>query len=120
MSPTAIAVSGLSSLAIAASGCSGGSESEGEKFPASFEDRYGNSDNEATWYRHVTGTWMGDDGFFKIRTDLGPETEEGAEMSGKVICRAASGLALELGQLGDGIKGVIVIGSDGGAVVGCA
>jgi hypothetical protein len=120
VSRKAIAVAGLSAIAIAASGCSGGSESEVEKFPASFEDRYGNSDNEATWYRHVTGTRMRDDGFFMITTDLGPETEESELMSGKVICGAASKLALDLGQLGDGIKGVIVIGSDGGAVVGCA
>jgi hypothetical protein len=119
MARRAIGLVGLSALVVAASSCSGGSESEVEKFPASFEDRYGNSDNEATWYRHVTGTRMGDDGYFKITTDLGPESE-GSEMSGKVICRAASTLALDAGQLGDGIKGVIVIGSDGGAIVGCA
>ena len=120
MSPRAIAVAGLSAIAIAASGCSGGSESEAEKFRASFEERYGSPENEATWYRHITGMRMGDDGYFKIRTDLGPENEEGSVMSGKVICRAASKLALDSGQLGDGIKGVIVIGSDGGMVVGCA
>lgn len=119
MSPKAIAVAGLSAIAIAASGCGGGSESEAEKFPASFEERYGSPENEATWYRHVTGMRLRDDGYFTIRTDLGPENEEASE-SGKVICRAASTLALDLGQLGDGIKGVIVIGSDGGMVVGCA
>jgi hypothetical protein len=115
-----IAAAGLSAIALAASGCSGGSESEVEKFPASFEDLYGSPDNEATWYRHVTGTRMADDGYFKITTDLGPENDEESEMSGKVICGAASKLALDLGELGDGITGVIVIGSDGGMVVGCA
>ncbi|MDH4104148.1 MAG: hypothetical protein OEW52_11055 [Thermoleophilia bacterium] len=120
MSPKAIAVAGLSALALAASGCSGGSESEAEKFRASFEERYGSPENEATWYRHITGLRMGDDGYFKITTDLGPENEEGSVMSGTVICRAASTLALELGVLGDEIRGVNVKGRDGGGLVGCA
>ena len=118
MSLRAIVVAGLGAIAIAASGCSGGSESEAEKFRASFEERYGSPENEATWYRHITGMRMGDDGFFKITTDLGPENE-GSEMSG-VICGAASKLALDLGELGDGIKGVIVVDSDGVQLVGCA
>ena len=115
VSPKAIAVAGLSAIALAAGGCSGGSESEAEKFRASFEERYGSPENEATWYRHITGMRMGDDGYFKITTDL----NEANDTAG-TICGAASKLALELGELGDGIEGVIVMGSDGVELGGCA
>ena len=115
VSRKAIAVTGLSALAIAAGGCSGGSESEAEKFPATFEERYGSPENEATWYRHITGLRMGDDGYFRITTDL-----NGGNDTWGTICGAASKLALDLGELGDGIKGVILIDSDGVEVGGCA
>lgn len=118
MSLKAIAVAGLSAIAIAASGCGGGSESEAEKFRASFEERYGSPENEATWYRHITGMRMGDDGYLRITTDLAPESEW-SETSG-VICGAASKLALDLGVLGDGIEGVYMVGSDGVQLGGCA
>jgi hypothetical protein len=124
VSPKAIAVAGLSALALAASGCSGDSESEAEKFPASFEERYGSSENEATWYRHITATRMGDDGVFIITTDLGPESrwngEETSSNTSAVICGAASKLALELGVLGDEIPGVNVKGRGGGGLISCA
>jgi hypothetical protein len=124
VSPKAIAVAGLSAIAIAASGCGGGSESEAEKFPASFEERYGSPENEATWYRHVTATRMRDDGVFIITTDLGPESawdgESARSNTSGVICGAASKLALDLGVLGDEIKSVNVKGRGGVGLVGCA
>ena len=108
----AIAVAGLSAIAIAiaASGCSGDSDGEAEsisKFSAAFEERFGSPGNEAPWYQHITAR-MGDDGYFKITTDL----NEWNDTAG-VICGAASTLALDLGELGDGIKGVIVTDSGG-------
>ena len=113
----ATAVAGLSAIAIAASGCSGDSDSEAEsisKFSAAFEERFGSPGNEAPWYQHITAR-MGDDGYFKITTDL----NEWNDTAG-VICGAASTLALDLGELGDGIKGVIVTDSDGVELGGCA
>ena len=50
MSPKAIAVAGLSAIAIAASGCSGDSDPEAE-FRAAFKKSFG----EAPWYHHITG-----------------------------------------------------------------
>ena len=50
MSPKAIAVAGLSAIAIAASGCGGDSDS-GAELSAAFKKGFG----EAPWYHHVTG-----------------------------------------------------------------
>ena len=67
MSPKAIAVAGLSAIAIAASGCSGDSDPEAE-FSAAFKKRFG----EAPWYHHVTGVKMSSEhpNWLEVTTDL--------------------------------------------------
>ena len=84
MSPKAIAVAGLSAIALAAGGCSGDSDAEAESPPATtteqvetqppaqslvnitklraeFKERFGTPPNEAPWYRHITAiNWAND------------------------------------------------------------
>lgn len=117
MSPKAIAVAGLSALALAASGCGGDSDPEA-KFRAAFEEEF----SAAPWYHHVTGIEVKDDGL-KITTDLGPESAwDGESESGetsRVICRAAWGVAFD-NEVIDGSEGVSVKGMDGVGLIGCA
>ena len=120
MSPKAIAVAGLSALAIAASGCGGDSEAE---FRAAFKKKFG----EAPWYHHITGIEVNDKAgnvtAVNVTTDLGPESawDGESEWSGTsgVICRAAYGVAIETGAI-DGGEGVGVMGRDGVGLGGCA
>ena len=117
MSPKAIAVVGLSALALAANGCGGGSESEAEKFRASFEKEF----STAPWYRHVTGIKVKENGL-EVRTDLGPESAWHGEGSGETslaICREAWGVAVETGAI-DRSEGVYVKGRGGGGLISCA
>lgn len=72
VSGKAIAVIGLSALALAASGCGGGSESEVEKFASSFEERFG----ETSWYGHITGMKLSS-GNLEITTDLDSPSDGG-------------------------------------------
>ena len=71
MSPKAIAVAGLSAIAVAASGCGGDSDPEAE-FRAAFEKEF----SAAPWYPHITGIEVADESdrpHIKVTTDLGPE-----------------------------------------------
>lgn len=78
MLPKAIAVAVLSSIAIAAGGCSGNSDAEAEspvditKLRAEFKERFGTPPNEAPWYRHITAiNWA--NGYLEVTTDFTPE-----------------------------------------------
>jgi hypothetical protein len=74
----AIAVAVLSSIAIAAGGCSGNSDAEAEspvditKLRAEFKERFGTPPNEAPWYRSITAiNWA--NGHLEVTTDFTPE-----------------------------------------------
>ena len=72
MSPKAIAVAGLSALAVAASGCSGDSDPEAE-FRVAFKKKF----SAAPWYHHITGMEVTDASgrpHIEVSTDLGPGT----------------------------------------------
>jgi hypothetical protein len=139
VSRKAIAVAGLSALAIAASGCSKDSDPEAEsppattteqvetqrpappavdiaRFRAAFKKRYETAPSALLWYHHVTRMEMVD-GSLEIATDLAPPDSSSV---GPEICQAASNLAIDLGELGDGIKWVTVMGSDGVGLGSCA
>ena len=82
MSPKAIAVAGLSAIAIAASGCGGDSDPAAKfrawfnnlKFRVAFKKSFG----EAPWYHHITGIEVNDKAgnvtAVNVTTDLGPES----------------------------------------------
>ena len=120
---------------IAAGGCSGDSDPDAEsppattteqvetqrpappavdiaKFRAAFKERFG----ETSWYGHITGMKMSS-GNLEITTDLDSPSDAGEIERG--ICGRAAKLALDLGMLGDGIKGVVMTGSDGVELGGC-
>ena len=109
VSPKAMAVAGLSAIAVAASGCGGDPDSSAE-FRAAFKKSFG----EAPWYHHITGmkisseksTWL------EITTDT-PESD-----TQRGICGAAMRFALDH-EVGDGIKGVRMMGPDGMELGGC-
>ena len=86
VSRKAIAVAGLSAIAIAASGCGGDSDPEAE-FRAAFEKKF----SAAPWYHHITGIKV-KDGWLVLRTDLAPKSDFDAV---GVICGAAYGFAIE-------------------------
>ena len=111
VSRKAIAVAGLSAIALAASGCGGGSESEAEKFRAAFKKNFG----EAPWYHHITGMEVAD-GRLKITTDL--DSGSDWETAGGPHCGVALRFAFDH-EVGDGIDVVIIIGSDGSELGGC-
>jgi len=76
--PKAIGVAVLSSIAIAAAGCIGGSDAEAEspldikKFRAEMKERFGTPPNEARWYRHITAiNWA--NGHLEVTADFTPE-----------------------------------------------
>jgi hypothetical protein len=131
--PKAIAVAVLSSIALAAGGCSGGSDAEAESPPATtteqviqspglsavdisvlraaFKERFGTPGNETPWYRLVTGLKIAH-GRVEVETTLDPGSSFGR------MCRAIWGLASEFLKE-DRELVVAVIASDGG-VGGCA
>ena len=117
MSPKAIAVAGLSAIAIAGSGCGGDSDPEA-KFRAAFEKKF----SAAPWYHHITGIEV-KDRWLEVTTDLGPESawDGESEWSGtsRVICRAAYEVAIDNEAI-DGGEGVGVMGRDGVGLGGCA
>ena len=116
MSPKAIAVAGLSALALAASGCAGDSDPEAE-FRVAFEKEF----STAPWYHHVTGIEVKDSSL-EVTTDLGPESKWDGEGSGETsgaICRAAWGVAVATGLI-DESEGVGVKGRGGRGLIGCA
>ena len=104
MSPKAIAVAGLSAIALAASGCAGDTES-GADVSAAFKERFG----EAPWYRHVTEVKMSSaehPNSLEVTTDL----DEVSETLTGAICHA--GFSLEH-EVVDEIEAVVVVTSDG-------
>ena len=127
----AIAVAGLSAIALAASGCSGDSDTEAEstpattteqvktqppaelaldiaKFRAAFKERYGTPGDEASWWGHITGMKMSsvNSRTLEISTDL---EKIGLRLQG-MMCHAAFDVA---GGAGNRIEAVIVKTSDG-------
>lgn len=108
MSPKAIAVAGLSAIAIAAGGCSGDSDAEAE-FRAAFEKKF----SAAPWYQDITGMEVevadGSGGaHIELTTDLGPG-------DGQPDCEAVRDFAFDSF---DEVF-VVVIGSDGVERGGC-
>jgi hypothetical protein len=124
---------------MAASGCSGDSDAEAEsplatttvqvetqppaqptvgiaKFRAAFKETFGTPPNERPWYGLITGMKMAGV-WLDITTKLAPGSAHDNESA---ICGAAAKLAIDLGVLGNGIRGVRVIGSDGVELGGCA
>ena len=119
MSPKAIAVAGLSAIAIAAGGCSGGSDAEAErlvditKLRAELKERFGTPPNEAPWYRHITAiNWA--NGRVEVTTDL----DEESELLGRAMCGKVFGLAFE--QVGEPPELSVAVLDSGGEVGGCA
>ena len=115
MSPKAIAVAGLSAIAIAASSCSGDSDPEAE-FRAAFEKEF----SAAPWYHHITGIKVKDGSgrpHIKVTTELGPENN-GTETV-RTVCLAAINFAFESGAV-DEIPEGTVTGSDGVGLGACA
>jgi hypothetical protein len=119
VSPKAIAITGLSAIAIAAGGCSGGSDFEAQgrgditKLRAELKERFGTPPNEAPWYRHITGiNWA--NGQVEITTDL----EEGSELLGGDMCGKVFGLAFE--QVGEPPELSVAVVDSEGNVGGCA
>ena len=118
MFPKAIAVAVLTSIAIAAGGCSGGSDADAEgrgdvtKLRAQLKERFGTPPNEAPWYRHITAiSW--ENGQVEVTTDL----DEGSEFGGE-ICAKVFGLAFEqVGEPPELSVGVVDSEGNGG---GCA
>ena len=133
MSRKAIAVVGLSAVALAVSGCMGDSDAEAEspsatttaqvetqppaqsavvsKFRAAFEETFA----EQPWYGQITGMKMGLHGFLEITTKL-----DESDGDTRTICGAAMRFALDGAEGGDGIEGVLMRGSDGAEQGGCA
>ena len=111
MSPKAIAVAGLSAIAIAAGGCSGDSDSEAE-FSAAFKKDF----STAPWIHHITGVKLSSEHSttLEVTTDL----DEVSDTLTGAICEAGFQFADDH-EVGDGIEAVRVIGSDG-ADGGCA
>jgi len=104
VSREAIAVAGLSAIAIATSGCSGGSESEAEKFRAAFKETFGTPPHERPWYHLITGMKM-------------------SSVNSRWLERPAPGRDLRAAmnvEAGDGIEAVRVMGPDGVEQGGCA
>ena len=133
MSRKAIAVAGLSAIALAASGCNGDSDTEAEstpattteqvktqppsaldiaKFRAAFKERYGTPGDEASWWGHITGIKVPSvkEGHrtLEIRTDL---DEIGGGLLG-VLCNAGFAVARDSGAF-EGSEAVLVKTSDG-------
>jgi hypothetical protein len=117
--PKAFAVAVLSSIALAASGCSGGSDAEAEshpvditKFRADVKERFGTPPNDAPWYRHITAINWADEQTLEITTDL-----DGSE-SRRIPCGLLWGLAFGQADKPNSLA-VAIVDSDG-EVGGCA
>jgi hypothetical protein len=106
VSRKAIAVAGLSAIAIAAGGCGGDSDSGGE-LSAAFKKDF----STAPWIHHITGVKkMSSEhpNSLEVTTDLhkASDTLTGA------ICEAGFQFADDH-ELGDGIGAVVITGPDG-------
>ena len=108
MSPKAIAVAGLSAIALAAGGCGGDSDSGGE-LSAAFKKDF----STAPWIHNVTEVKVSSEAsenhsnWLVVTTDLDEvsDTVQGA------ICHAGFQFADDH-ELGDGIEAVVVMGPD--------
>ena len=105
MSPKAIAVAGLSAIAIAASGCGGDSDS-GAELSAAFKKDF----SRAPWIHHITGVKMSSEhsNWLEVTTDI----DEVSDPLVAAICRAGFQFADDH-EVGDGIEAVQVWSSDG-------
>jgi len=108
VSPKAIAVAGLSAIAIAAGGCSGDSDAEAE-FRVAFEKKF----SAAPWYQDITGMEVevadgSGSAHIELTTDLGPG-------DGLPDCEAVRDFAFDSFDR----VFVVVIGSDGVERGGC-
>ena len=105
MSPKAIAVAGLSAIAIAAGGCSGDSDPETE-FSAAFKKDF----STAPWIHHITRVKVSSEhsSTLEVTTDL----DEVSDTLTGAICEAGFQFADDH-EVGDGIEAVRVIRSDG-------
>ena len=105
MSPKAIAVAGLSAIAIAAGGCSGDSDPEAE-FSAAFKKDF----STAPWIHHITGVKLSSEhpNSLEVTTDL----HQASDTLTGAICHAAFRFADDH-EVGDGIEVVRVMGPDG-------
>ena len=111
MAPKAIAVAGLSAIALAASGCSGDSDAEAE-FSAAFKKDF----STAPWIHHITGVKVSSEypNSLVVTTDF----DEASDTPTGAICRAGFQFADDH-EVGDGIEAVHIINSDG-SDGGCA
>ena len=98
VSPKAMAVAGLSAIAVAASGC-GGDSDPGAEFRVAFKKSFA----EAPWYHHITGMKMSSEN----STWLEITTDDPASEIQRGICGAAMRFALDH-EVGDGIHEVHV------------
>ena len=122
---------------MAASGCSGDSDTEAESTPtttteqvetqppapsavdiaklrAAFKERYGTPGDAASWWGHITGMTVSSMNSLRISTDL---EGIGEGLLGE-ICHAGFAVARDSGAF-EGIEAVVVKNSDG-EVGGCA
>ena len=84
------------------------------KFRAAFKEAFG----ERPWYGQITGMKMAGR-TLEIATKLDPgSTHEDSD--GPAICQAGANLAIDFGELGDGIEWVTVLLSDGVGLGSCA
>jgi hypothetical protein len=133
-----IVVSGLSAIAMATSGCLGDSDAEAESPPATttaqvetrppaqsavdiakFRAAFKKAFRERPWYGQITGMKMAGR-TLEIATKLDPGSSTDEDSDGPAICHAGANLALDFGELGDGIEWVTVLGSDGVGLGSCA
>jgi hypothetical protein len=104
VSPKAIAVAGLSAIALAAGGCGGDSDAEAE-FSAAFKKDF----STAPWIHHITGVKVSSEhSTLVVTTDF----DEVSDTLTGAICRAGFRFADDH-EVGDGIEAVRVIRSDG-------
>ena len=123
MLPKAIAVAVLSSIALAAGGCSGGSDADAEgplditKFRAELKERFGTPPNEAPWYRHITAIDFPNEQ--TLEQTLVVTTDLDASESRMIPCGLLWKLAFEQADKPNSL-GVAIAGSDGAMFGGCA
>ena len=119
----AIAIGTLALTAgIAASGCSGGSNTDAEspvdisQLRAALKERFGTPGNEAPWYRRITAiNWA--NGQLEITTDFSPE-EYGASEALRATCGEPLKLAFEQQAEPDTIDLIAAVFGVGGVALG--
>ena len=121
MSRKAIAVAGLSAIAIAAGGCSGDSDAETDaKFRSAFKKRFATAPSALLWYDRITGMELVD-GRLEIATNLDPATDDvlnNARAYAEAICQGVTNFSFEGNA--EGIETTSVTGIDGVPLAQCA